>query len=53
MQQLENNAKESEKDHIKTTFICCFCKRTVSEWLRNDFLQRKNVSCQNRRVIAY
>jgi hypothetical protein len=42
MQQLENNAKESEKDHIKTTFICCFCKRTVSEWLRNDFLQRKN-----------
>lgn len=42
MQQLENNAEKTEIDHIKTTLICCFCKRTVSEWLRNDFLERKN-----------
>jgi hypothetical protein len=42
MQQLENSAEKIKINHEKTIFICCFCKRMVSQWLRNDFLQRKN-----------
>jgi hypothetical protein len=52
MQEVENNAEKTENDHQKTTLICCFCKQSVSVWLRNDFLQRKN-SKKTFRLPAY
>jgi len=42
MQQLENDAKKSERAQQKTVLICCCCHKPVSSWLRNDFLQRRN-----------
>lgn len=42
IQQPENKAKNPENDHAKTAFICCFCNKPVSAYLRNDFLQCKN-----------
>lgn len=42
MQSLENKPKKTENGQIKPTLTCCFCKKTVSAWIRNDFLRRKS-----------
>lgn len=42
MQSLENKPEESEKEHPSSTRCCCFCKKHVSDWFRNDFLRRRN-----------
>ena len=43
MQQLENKAKKTETEQLRTVFICCCCHQPVSVWLRNDFLQRRTM----------
>jgi hypothetical protein len=41
IQLLENKSKKAEVAQQKTSLICCFCKKPVSSWLRNDFLRRR------------
>ena len=41
IQLLENNSKKAESIQQNTALICCFCKKPVSVWLRNDFLRRR------------
>lgn len=38
----ENKAEKTEKKQNKTVYICSFCKKPVSHWLRNDFLRRRS-----------
>jgi ribosomal protein L35 len=40
MEKLENETNKLEKGHLKPAFICCFCHKLVSIWLRNNFLQQ-------------
>lgn len=41
IQSLENDTKNTERKHDKSTLICCFCNKPVSFWLRNDFLKQR------------
>jgi len=41
MNSLENETKNTENGHVKLTLTCCFCKKPVSVWIRNDFLRRR------------
>ena len=39
MDLLENRAQPTR---VMPTLICCFCSKPVSDWLRNDFLRRRD-----------
>lgn len=41
MEPLENKPKKIEKGQHESTLTCCFCEKTVSTWIRNDFLRRR------------
>lgn len=41
MKSLENQPRKPENDHKSAALICCFCKKSVSVWFRNDFLRRR------------
>ncbi len=41
MQQPENNAEKTKTGHQEAILFCCFCEKPVSDWLRNDFLRRR------------
>jgi hypothetical protein len=41
IQLLENKPKETVKIQQGAILVCCFCKKPVSAWLRNDFLRRR------------
>lgn len=42
MESLENKPKKTENGQPKPALTCCFCKKPVSDWIRNDFLRRRN-----------
>ena len=42
MQSRVNKPKKTENGQIKPTLTCCFCKKNVSAWIRNDFLRRRS-----------
>lgn len=48
MQSLENKPEKTENGQIKPTLTCCFCNKTVSAWIRNDFLRRRSHKKQTR-----
>lgn len=41
MESLENKPEKTEISHPESTLTCCFCKKIVSAWIRNDFLRRR------------
>ena len=41
MDSLENKPKKTENEHKKQALTCCFCEKSVSDWIRNDFLRRR------------
>lgn len=41
MESLENKPEKTENEHLKPTLTCCFCEKTVSAWIRNDFLRQR------------
>ena len=41
MNSLENKAENTENGHVKLALTCYFCKKPVSDWIRNDFLRRR------------
>jgi hypothetical protein len=42
MFSLENKPEKPENEHPGSPLCCCFCKKTVSDWMRNDFLRRRD-----------
>ncbi len=38
---LENGTKKIENRQQNTALTCCFCRKPVSVWLRNDFVRRR------------
>ncbi len=42
MQSLENKPEKTENGQYKLALTCCFCEKTVSAWIRNDFLKRRD-----------
>ena len=42
MKSLENKTEKTENEQIQPELTCCFCKKTVSDWIRNDFLRRRS-----------
>lgn len=41
MNSLENKAEKTKNAQHKSALICCFCKKPVSDWIRNGFLRRR------------
>lgn len=41
MSSLEINPNQPENGHNKPALICCCCGKSVSDWMRNDFLKRR------------
>ena len=39
---LEKNTENIVIVQSKQSMICCFCKKPVSDWIRNDFLRRRD-----------
>jgi hypothetical protein len=39
---LEIRPEKTENEHQEPTLYCCFCKKHVSDWIRNDFLRRRD-----------
>lgn len=48
MLSLENKPEKSVNEHPKSALCCCFCKKHVSDWIRNDFLRRRDRKSTNR-----
>ena len=42
IQLLENKPEKPVKIQQGAVLVCCFCKKPVSAWLRNDFLRRRD-----------
>ena len=42
IQSRENKPEKTENEQKKPELTCCFCKKTVSDWIRNDFLRRRS-----------
>lgn len=42
MLSLENEPEKSKNERPGATLRCCFCKKHVSDWIRNDFLHRRD-----------
>ena len=42
IKSIENKTENSEIGHNSATLTCCFCENPISDWLRNDFLRRRN-----------
>jgi len=42
MFSLENKPEKPENKRPESTLCCCFCKKSVSDWIRNDFLRRRD-----------
>lgn len=38
---LEHKAEKASVKQFTPELRCCFCKKPVSDWLRNDFLRRR------------
>lgn len=38
---LKNESEETETRQKKSVLTCDFCKKPVSDWIRNDFLRRR------------
>ncbi len=41
IKSLENKPEKTENGQQNTVLICCFCKKPISAWIRNDFLRRR------------
>jgi hypothetical protein len=41
MEMLVNEPKKTETGQSKQELTCCFCRKSVSSWIRNDFLRRR------------
>ena len=41
IESLENKPEKTENGQQWPMLMCCFCKKTVSDWIRNDFLRRR------------
>jgi len=39
---LEKQTEKTVMIQLKRSLTCCFCKKPVSDWLRNDFLRRRD-----------
>jgi hypothetical protein len=39
---LEKKPEKTENEHSRSALHCCFCKKHVSDWIRNDFLRRRD-----------
>ena len=39
---LEKKTEKTVIIQLTRSLTCCFCKKTVSDWLRNDFLRRRD-----------
>lgn len=48
MNSVENKAKKTEKGQTKWALTCFFCKKPVSDWIRNDFLRRRGSHASSR-----
>lgn len=42
MDVIENVTKKTVNEPIKALLTCCFCKKPISDWFRNDFLRRRS-----------
>ena len=42
IQLLENKPETPVKIQQGAVLVCCFCKKPISAWLRNDFLRRRD-----------
>ena len=42
MNSLENEPEKTEIGHEKLVLTCSFCKKPISNWIRNDFLRRRH-----------
>jgi hypothetical protein len=42
IKSIENKTENSEIGHNRSTLTCFFCKNPISDWLRNDFLRRRD-----------
>lgn len=41
MKSLKNKPEKTDNEQSKPTLTCFFCKKTVSAWVRNDFLRQR------------
>ncbi len=41
MFSLENKPEEPKNKQKESTLCCYFCEKSVSDWIRNDFLRRR------------
>jgi len=41
MEMLVNESKKAETVQLRQELTCCFCRKSVSSWIRNDFLRRR------------
>jgi len=48
MNSLENKPDKTENEHEKAVLTCSFCKKPVSDWIRNDFLRRRHPHASTR-----
>ena len=42
MKPLKNKPEKTETGQSESALTCCFCEKTISGWLRNDFLRRRS-----------
>lgn len=49
---LENDAKNIKNKQKKGALICFFCKKSVSDWIRNDFLRRRCSHASSRSKVS-
>ena len=48
IKSIENKTDNSEIRHNSSTLTCCFCESAISDWLRNDFLRRRDYKKSSR-----
>jgi hypothetical protein len=47
IESLEYKPKKTETGQQNTTLTCCFCRKPVSVWIRNDFIRRRGLQKSN------
>ena len=52
MNSLENEPEKTEIGHGKLVLTCSFCKKPISDWIRNDFLRRRHPHTSTRSPVT-
>lgn len=42
IEPLKNKPDKTESGQSEPALTCCFCEKTISAWIRNDFLRRRS-----------